>query len=50
MKNIDDVVKLIKADARDAFSRKADQDFCNLLDYAYEFRKKYMEKKIQAFS
>lgn len=50
MKNFDNIVKLIKADARDSFSRKADQEFCDLLDYAYKFRKEYMKKKMQAFS
>lgn len=50
MKNIDSIVKLIQNDARDSFSRKADQEFCDLLDYAYEFRKEYMKKRMKAFS
>ncbi|MBU7009591.1 MAG: hypothetical protein HXS46_02790 [Theionarchaea archaeon] len=50
MKNIDDIVKLVKADAKNAFSNRADPEFCDLLDYAYEFRKEFIEKRMQAFS
>ncbi|MBU7026586.1 MAG: hypothetical protein HXS48_06560 [Theionarchaea archaeon] len=50
MKNVDYVVKLLKEEARDSFSRRADKEFCDLLDYAYEFRKEFMEKRMQAFS
>ncbi|MBU7016730.1 MAG: hypothetical protein HXS44_04430 [Theionarchaea archaeon] len=50
MKNVDGFVKLIQSEARDAFSMKADQEFCDLLDYAYEFRKEFMIKRRRAFS
>ena len=50
MKNADDIVKLVKAEARDDFSRRADQEFCDLLDYGYEFRKQFLAKRMQAFS
>jgi hypothetical protein len=50
MKNIDDIAKLVKADARDQFSRRADREFCDLLDYGYEFRKQFLLKRMQAFS
>jgi hypothetical protein len=50
MKNVDDIAKLVKADARDAFSRRADQEFCDLLEYAYEFRKEFLVKRMNASS
>ncbi len=50
MKNIDDIVKLVKEEARESFSRRADQEFCDLLDYGYEFRKAFLLKRMRAFS
>lgn len=50
MKNTDDIAKLVFAEAKDGFSRKADQEFCDLLDYGYEFRRSFMLKRARAFS
>ncbi len=50
MNNVDYIVKLLEAEAKDGFSRRADQEFCDLLDYAYEFRKKFLVKRMQTFS
>jgi hypothetical protein len=50
MKNVESVVKLIRTEARDGFSRRADQEFCDLLEYAYEFRKEFMMKRMLSFS
>ncbi|MBU7014645.1 MAG: hypothetical protein HXS52_13995 [Theionarchaea archaeon] len=50
MKNIDDIIKLIKEEATDGFSDRADQEFCKLLDYGYEFRKEFMIKRMQQTS
>jgi hypothetical protein len=50
MKNVDSIVKLMQSEARDAFSMKADQEFCDLLDYAFEFRKEFLMKRRRAFS
>ncbi|MGD2250114.1 MAG: hypothetical protein PVF58_17055 [Candidatus Methanofastidiosia archaeon] len=50
MHNIDNVAKLIKEDAKDQFSKRADQEFCELLEYGHEFRKEFMVKRTHAFS
>jgi len=50
MKNVESIVKLVETEAKDAFSRRADEEFCDLLDYAYEFRKEFLRKRIHAFS
>jgi hypothetical protein len=50
MHNIDNIAKLIKEDARDQFSKRANQEFCELLEYGYEFRKEFMLKRTHAFS
>jgi hypothetical protein len=50
MKNIDDIIKLIQEEATDGFSNRADLEFCKLLNYGYEFRKKFMTKRMQQTS
>jgi hypothetical protein len=50
MKSIDDIAKLVQEKAQESFSRRADQEFCDLLDYGYEFRKAFLLKRMQAFS
>lgn len=50
MNNLDDIAKLVKEEAKDQFSKRADQEFCELLEYGYEFRKEFMLKRTHAFS
>lgn len=50
MNNVEDIVKLVQSQAQEDFSKRADREFCELLDYAYEFRKEFTEKRMQAFS
>jgi hypothetical protein len=50
MKNVDSIVELIQAQAREDFSGRADGEFCELLEYGCEFRKKFMNKRMHAFS
>jgi hypothetical protein len=50
MNNIDYVVKILRDEAKNGFSRRADQEFCDLLTYGYEFRKQFMIKRMHAFS
>ncbi|MBU7019210.1 MAG: hypothetical protein HXS44_16995 [Theionarchaea archaeon] len=46
MENVEIIAELVQAEARDAFSKRANKKFCDLLEYAYEFRKEFMEKRL----
>lgn len=50
MNNVDSIVELIQAQAQEDFSVRADGEFCELLEYGHEFRKKFMNKRMRAFS
>jgi hypothetical protein len=50
MKNIDSIADLVQAQAREEFSVRADGEFCELMEYGIEFRKKFMNKRMNTFS
>jgi hypothetical protein len=46
MEDVEIIAELVQAEARNAFSRRANKKFCALLEYAYEFRKEFMSKRV----